>query len=267
MTDDPFRRFRCWNTGEVQRTIFGDIASLGLDADAVFLAAHTSLDIEQIRGVKQPRAEREVAVLRALDSSFGSAGQNTLIAITGPSGSGKSHLVRWVRAQLSDTASSYHLIYVPKALETLRQLLGHILDRMPGDESTAVRAELDKAIGQKQPAQLAEELLDRLRSVLSYELQEARQGQDAEMRGFLLGTRVDSETSRREGGLADLLLVKSVRDHLLRPDGAIARMVDSVRGQRQSDQETPEFVAADFPTRQAGPRHNCEGRSCSYGTS
>lgn len=259
MTDDPFSRFRCWNTGEVQRTIFGDIAWLGLDADAVFLAAHTSLEIEQIRGVQQPGAEREVAVLRALDSAFGVAGQNTLIAITGPSGSGKSHLVRWVRAQLSETADSYHLIYVPKALETLRQLLGHILDRMPGDESDAVKAELDKAVGQKRPEQLAEELLDRLRSVLGYELPEARQGQDAEMRSYLLGTRVDSETARREGGLADLLLVKPVRDHLLRPDGAIVRMVDSVRGRRRGDEETPEFVASDFPTKQAGTASQLRG--------
>jgi hypothetical protein len=259
VTDDPFRRFRCWNTSEVQRTIFGDIAWLGLDADAVFLAAHTSLDIEHVRGVRQPGAEREVAVLRALDSSFGRAGQNTLIAITGPSGSGKSHLVRWVRAQLSETADSYHLIYVPKALETLRELLGHILDRMPGDESDVVKAELDKAVGQKRPEQLAEELLDRLRSVLSYELPAARQGHDAEMRRFLLGTRVDSETARREGGLADLLLIKPVRDHLLRPDGAIVRMVDSVRGRRRGDEETPEFVASDFPTKQAGTASQLRG--------
>lgn len=260
MADDPFSRFRCWNTGEVQRSVFGDIAWLGLDADAVFLAAHTSLDVEQIRGVQQPGAEREVAVLRALHSGFGVTGQNTLIAITGPSGSGKSHLVRWVRAQLSETADSYHLIYVPKALETLRQLLGHILDRMPGDESEAVKAELDKAVGQKRPEQLAEELLDRLRSVLGYELPEVRQGQDAEMRSYLLGTRVDSETARREGGLADLLLVKPVRDHLLRPDGAIVRMVDSVRGRRRGDEETPEFLASDFPTKQAGTAAQLRGQ-------
>lgn len=259
MTDDPFRHFRCWTTGEVQRTVFGDIAWLGLDADAVFLAAHTSLKIEHLHGVQQAGVEREVAVLRALDSSFGLKGQNTLIAITGPSGSGKSHLVRWVRAQLSENADSYHLIYVPKALETLRQLLGHILDRMPGDESEAVKAELDKAVGQKRPEQLAEELLDRLRSVLGYEMPEAKHGQDAEMRSYLLGTRVDTETARREGGLADLLLIKPIRDHLLRSDGAIARMVDSVRGRRRGDEEAPEFDASDFPTKQAGTASQLRG--------
>jgi hypothetical protein len=259
MTDDPFRRFRCWTTPKVQRTVFGDIAWLGLDADAVFLAAHTSLEIEQIHGVRRAGADRELAVLRALDTGFGLAGQNTLIAVTGPSGSGKSHLVRWVRAQLSQTDDSYHLIYVPKALETLRQLLGHILDRMPGVESEAVKAKLDKAVGQKRPEQLAEELLDRLRSVLAYELPEARQGQEGEMRSYLLGARLDTETSRREGGLADLLLIKPVRDHLLRPNGAITRMVDSVRGQRRGDEERPEFGAADFPMRQPGTASQLRG--------
>src|SRR5258708_33917919 len=219
MRDDPFRRFRCWTVPVVQDTIFGDIAWLRLDADAVFLAAHTSLDIAHTEGAMRSGAEREVAVLRALDSSFGIPGQNTLIAITGPSGSGKSHLVRWVRAQLSETAESYHLVYVPKALETLRQLLGHILDRMPDPESEAVKAEIDKAVGQKRPEQLAEELLDRLRSVLGYELPAARQGQDQEMRSYLLGSRSAEDTARREGGLSDLLLRRPVRDHLLRADG------------------------------------------------
>ena len=90
-------------------------------------------------------------------------------------------------------ADSYHLIYVPKALETLRQLLGHILDRMPGRESEAVKAELDKAVAQKGAEQLAEELLDRLRSVLAYELPDSSQAQDEEMRRFLLGSRTSAD--------------------------------------------------------------------------
>jgi hypothetical protein len=261
MPDDPFRRFTCWTIPIVQKTLFGDIASLGLDADAVFLAAHTSLEVEQLKGVRKPGVEREVAVLRALDSSFGLPDENTLIAVTGPSGSGKSHLVRWVRAHLSDTDDAYHLVYVPKALETLRELLGHILDRMPIPEADAVKKELEKAVGQKPPEQLAEELLDRLRSVLGYELPDVRHRQDADTRRFLLGDNVsESGPMRREGGLSDLLLVKSVRDHLLRPDGAINRMVNSVRGQRGGDEETPDFKDSDLPVRQAGVASQLQGR-------
>jgi hypothetical protein len=258
MNDDSFRRFRCWTIPKVQQTLFPDIASLGLDADAVFLAAHTSRDIEHAQGVQQLDAKREVAVLRALDSSFGLPDANTLIAITGPSGSGKSHLVRWVRAQLPESPASYRLIYVPKALETLRQLLNHILDRMPGPEAEAVKTELDKAVGQKPPQQLGEELLDRLRLILAFELPETKPGHNQELRSYLLGSRPEPAAGR-EGGLPDLMLIKPIRDHLLRPDGTIARIVNSVQGKRQSDVKTPEFDASDFPIRQSDVLRQLQG--------
>jgi hypothetical protein len=261
MTEDQFRRYRCWTTPNIQHTVFGDIASLGLDADAVFLAAHTSLQLEHVKGIQQPGAEREVAVLRALDSSLGLPNENTLIAVTGPSGSGKSHLVRWVRAQLPEAADNYHLIYVPRELATLRELLGHVLDQMPGPESDAVKDELDKAVGQKRPEQLAEELLDRLRSVLSYELPDAKQDRDPETRRYLLGTAAEG-SARREGGLADLLLIKPIREHMLRPEGSISRIINSVRGQRRGgDEDTPEFDTDDWPVKQAGVRSQLDRRS------
>ena len=215
MTDDPFRRFHCWTTAVVQETVFGDIASLGLDSDPVFLAAHVSLPVHHLHGVQLEDAQGELALLRALTSSFGVAGQNTLIAVTGPSGSGKSHLVRWVHAQLPEAPDRYYVVYVPKALETLRGLLEHILSRMPGTEADAVRAELEKAVGQKSPEELADELVDRLKSVLTFGMSDTRPGQDNEMRNFVLGTP-DPGSKRREDGLGDLLLVKTVRDHLLR---------------------------------------------------
>ena len=247
------RRFRCWDAATVQHTVFADIASLGLDADAVFLAAHSSVDVDHTKGVRYEGAERELAVLRALQAGLGVHDANTLIAVTGPSGSGKSHLVRWVRAHLDAGSDAYHLVYVPRELATLRELLGHVLDRMPGSESDAVREELDKAVGQKSPERLAEELLDRLRYVLGYELPESREGTDVETRRYLLGTRQGDASSSRTNGIADLLLAKPIREHLLRNDGAITRMIDSVTGQRRGgDEEVPEFGAADWPTRQPG---------------
>jgi hypothetical protein len=183
---------------------------------------------------------------------------NTLIAITGPSGSGKSHLVRWVRAQLPESPESYRLIYVPKALETLRQLLNHILDRMPGPEAEAVKTELDKAVGQKPPQQLGEELLDRLRLILAYELPETKPGHNQEVRSYLLGSRPET-VAGREGGLPDLMLIKPIRDHMLRPGGTIARIVDSVRGKRHGDVETPEFDASDFPIKRSDVPRQLQG--------
>lgn len=247
------KRFRCWDAATVQQTVFGDIGSLGLDADAVFLAAHSSVDVDHTKGVHYENAERELAVLRALQAGFAVEDANTLIAVTGPSGSGKSHLVRWVRAHLDADSDEYHLVYVPRELATLRELLGHVLDRMPGSESDVVREELDKAVGQRSAERLAEELLDRLRYVLGYELPDSREGADVETRKYLLGTRQADASSSRENGIADLLLAKPLREHFLRDGGAITRMIDSVTGQRRGgDEEVPEFSDADWPTRQPG---------------
>lgn len=256
--NEAFSRFRCWTSARVQESVFGDIAQLGLDADAVFLAAHTSLDIRRIKGAYVETSTPEQSVLRSLTSSFGQPFVNTLIAVTGPSGSGKSHLVRWLRAHLSDADPRYHLIYVPRELATLRELIGRVLDGMPPSaEAEAVRDELDKAVARKSPNQLAEELLDRLRSVISYELPDTLASDTNAFRGALLGTRAsDDRTSGRRNGLADLLLLAALREHLLRPEGSIRGMVDFLRGQRSGrDEKAPEFIPDDVALRQNAPHH------------
>lgn len=259
---DTFRGFRCWTASRVQESVFGDIASLGLDADAVFLAAHTSLDIRHVKGAHVEAQTPEQGVLRSLTSSFGLPSENTVIAVTGPSGTGKSHLVRWLRAHLSDTDPRYHLIYVPRELATLRDLIGRVLDGMPVSvETTAVRDELEKAISRRSPVQLAEELLDRLRLVISFELSNTSDSSSSGLRAVLLGARAAVDTtSRRENGLADLLLMLPLRDHMLRPDGAIRRIVDSLMGRRAGrDEEVPEFTPDDVILQRRDVQSQIEG--------
>ena len=248
---DSFAGFRCWTASRVQESVFGDIAQLGLDADAVFLAAHTSLEIRHTKGVHVDTETPEQEVLHSLTAAFGLPSENTIIAVTGASGSGKSHLVRWLRAHLSDTDERYHLIYVPRELATLRDLIGRILDGLPpSEESTAVREELEKAVSRKSPDQLAEELLDRLRSVITFELSNAPDAEEARFLTVLLGPRASDGTHRRENGLGDLLLMRALRNQLLRPNGGIRRIVDSLRGQRSGrDEELPKFAPEDLALR------------------
>lgn len=240
---DSFARFRCWTPARVQDSIFGDIAALRLDADPVFLAAHTSLDVRHSKGAQLDQPTPELSALHALQADISGPEKNTVIAVTGPSGSGKSHLVRWLRAHLSEDDSRYHLIYVPRELATLRELIGRVLDGMPDSPAVeAVRQQLDKAIAEKRPEQLAEELLDRLRSVITYELPSISGDDGQDVRAVLLGATRSQDDVRRENGLGDLLLVRAVRDHLLRPDGAVAGIVESLRGQRAGrDEQVPEF--------------------------
>ena len=48
------------------------------------------------------RGAGEIQILNALKSQFGIKKQNTLIAVTGDVGTGKSHAVRWVHAHLEE---------------------------------------------------------------------------------------------------------------------------------------------------------------------
>ena len=87
-------------------------------------------------GAPTARGEGEAQILNALRDQIGIAGRNTLIAVTGDVGTGKSHAVRWVRAHLDDDPLRYRTIYVPRDLSTLRGLLGRILEGLPGREGT-----------------------------------------------------------------------------------------------------------------------------------
>ena len=133
--------------------------------------------IRHVKGARSDAGTPEQGVLHALTASFGLPSENTVIAVTGASGSGKSHLVRWLRAHLTEDADRYHLIYVPRELATLRDLIGRVLDGMPpSPETDAVRDAVEKAVAKKPADQLAESLLDKLRSVVSYELPDATRG-------------------------------------------------------------------------------------------
>jgi hypothetical protein len=91
-------RFTCWNPASVGETIFTDIGALSRSTDAVFLAAHTPARVMHLRGPEEPvgTGGGEAQVLAALLADVGVYPSNTLIAVTGNSGTGKSHIVRWV---------------------------------------------------------------------------------------------------------------------------------------------------------------------------
>ena len=50
MSDDSFRKFRCWRPPQVYETVVRDIGGLRTQDDAVFLAAHAPVPIQQLWG-------------------------------------------------------------------------------------------------------------------------------------------------------------------------------------------------------------------------
>lgn len=71
------------------------------------------------------------------------------IPIIGRSGVGKSHLIRWLNAQLKlrDEAKDWHIVRIPKNA-SLRQVLELLLEGLDGDEFDQARAQI-KTVGQQ----------------------------------------------------------------------------------------------------------------------
>ena len=83
-------------------------------------------------------------------------GSAVIVAITGASGVGKSHMVRWLRAQLERhrRRSELVIVTIPKTA-SLRRVVELILAPLPGDAYQALREELDRTVEALEPVKAA----------------------------------------------------------------------------------------------------------------
>ncbi|MBD2893499.1 hypothetical protein amrb99_24200 [Actinomadura sp. RB99] len=257
---NSMKGFRCWSARSVRETVYSDIGALPSGADAVFLAAHSPMSLAHPKGEQQPDSDSdERQVLDALLSGIGDEDRNTLIAVTGGSGAGKSHVVRWVHAHLDRADEGYHVLYVPRAVQTIRELLRRIVVGLPGDGGEEFMERIDAAVGNTGPAELQDRLLEEMRFALNWALEpqlprdgESEKEREArEERNSLLGDA--DELGKRRNGLADLLALPPVNRVLLRKEGRLHRFVASVYEETsRRDGEQEKFEPEDLPLRETG---------------
>ena len=197
--------------------------------DSVFLATHTSIPIFQrdvVTNVKGTRRTDENALLTAV---LEQPADQPILPILGRSGTGKSHLVRWLRAQLPET-DTRRVIFVPKHRMSLRGILDLILDRAGNERAAELRQKVAmavEAISDLQEAKL------RLRNELAV-LVETR------------GTRNDVPAEEQElrewlasgDGLPALLNDPVFRDRIFDDRGPISRLArEKLIGKGNEDKE------------------------------
>lgn len=144
--------------------------------DAVLLAVHQSgpLRVRSASGGSEEAATEQdllQALLRPADD-----GSAVLVAITGDSGVGKSHMVRWLYAQLNRHSRRDQLVVVlvPKTA-SLRQVVELILEPLEGETYLKLRAELSKAVEMLGPDEASQMLATALAIQLEQKHQEAMQ--------------------------------------------------------------------------------------------
>src|SRR5688572_11555098 len=116
--------FACWNPEEAIDIINPDVDA---QPDYIFRAIHTSFPI-QIRTVNS--LDPVIVSMEKLLERFLAPRDIALVPIIGQSGTGKSHLVRWMNLKLAESRDS-EIIFVPKAQTNLRDIVKTLIARLP----------------------------------------------------------------------------------------------------------------------------------------
>lgn len=174
--------------------------------DAVLLAVHEPgplITRSAVGAVERRVTEQDLLESLMRDASDGSA---VLVAITGESGVGKSHMVRWLYAQLQrhPRRDQLVIVLVPKTA-SLRQVVERILEPLSGAAYEKLQAELSNAVEHLQPREAAAMLGTALSNELAQRLES---GMEA-----LRQAGADNRPLRER-----LDLTKKLRDLIREPD-------------------------------------------------
>lgn len=220
-----FVNYVCWSDAGVLASAPRDAGSLKAGH---FRAVHHPLRAKRGRLELGHGADGvlvdEQEVTDALRSAIGPDGY-LLIPVVGGSGTGKSHLVRWVYEQTRDTPG-WETRYLAKNRTSIRRVVELVLEGMSGPVIDAAREALESAPAHSENEEtLGQRLLDELALVVAEEpvFQSDADRRSAEMR----------EKLRRE--LPDVLRDPVVRRRLMSADAVIPRLIGLARSGRRDD--------------------------------
>ena len=219
------RQYVCWTDEAVRASTPRDAASLD---PGHFQAVHHPLKLRR-RPLGTRRGGRwveETEIVRVLEGPLRPDGY-LLLPIVGGSGTGKSHLVRWVWNRTSDR-DNWERRYLAKNQTSLRRVIEIVIEGLDGPAIDAAREALLSAPAQSESAQvLAERLLDELALITSEE--SAAQIGVGDRRAEQVAAKI-----RRE--LPDILRDPVVRRRLTRDGAVVPRLVGlAMRGRRDGD--------------------------------
>jgi hypothetical protein len=174
------RNFACWRADDAYAIINPDADAL---PDHVFRAVHTSVPVQIRDRYKGPAT---VVDPETLLKRFLAPRDHVLVPVVGQSGTGKSHLIRWMRIRLSSTQTR-EVVFVPKAQTNLRDIVRSLADLLPRSEKEQLLGQLQGSgdgLNGSQAQRTA--ILNELHTGLQNDAGDPQSGIDGETESYLL---------------------------------------------------------------------------------
>ncbi|SFV65465.1 COG0419: ATPase involved in DNA repair [hydrothermal vent metagenome] len=133
-----FEKYVCWNPEELSRVIHTEAEAT---QENLFLAIHTDSKIKvSISGSKAKNITYQDFLEDFLE---GEHGNNVQTVIEGESGSGKSHLVQWMRFNIPQNEKRI-VITIPKTQNNLYSVLKKLVAHLPNEEQIKYNEKLQR---------------------------------------------------------------------------------------------------------------------------
>ncbi|WP_027944769.1 protein DpdH [Amycolatopsis taiwanensis] len=238
---EQFTLYTCWHAEDAAQTINTEAVS---PSRAVFLATHAPFRLRRSRltgGTREDAKNLERAPdlvdEKVVLSDFLTRKSDTgalLMPIVGESGTGKSHLIRWVREKVKDTPKR-KVIYLEKGKTSLKAVIAELLADLDSDNAAELRRTIDQLSSSVEPEALARRLINSIEEELSATTQDGVSGPTRVLRG--------------PRGVAVMLQDPHVRNYMLEPMRFIPQLAHQLlHDRRDGEQQRPErFTTEDLP--------------------
>jgi hypothetical protein len=151
-----FTKFVCWDVERVRRVMGVEATQT---ADSIFLATHHPIAMYRQELIEVPSrvpySEEQFLKDFLAEQDF------AFVPVLGSSGTGKSHLIRWLAANIEST-DKRRVLLIPKIGTNLKDIISLILEGMAGATFDEYRQRLNRATSTLTEAQAREQLLNQL---------------------------------------------------------------------------------------------------------